>query len=74
MGKKRGPGRPLTGLQRKERYQIRLEPRIADKIRRYGGGSLTGGVLLLAEKENIKLAAGPQSTLDFPWTSSGTHP
>ena len=54
MGKKRGPGRPLTGLQRKERYQIRLEPRIADKIRRYGGGSLTGGVLLLAEKENIK--------------------
>ncbi len=50
MAKARGPGRPLTGLERKERFQVRLEPRIAEKIRRFGGDNLSRGIALLAER------------------------
>ncbi len=50
MAKRRGPGRPLTGLERKERYQVKIEPRIAERIRRFGGDNLSRGIALLAEK------------------------
>ena len=43
-------GRPLLGLERRERYQVKLEPRTAEKIRRFGGNNLSGGIALLAEK------------------------
>lgn len=40
----RGPGRPLLGLERKERYQIRLEPSLAAWLDEFGDGNRSAGI------------------------------
>jgi hypothetical protein len=40
-------GRPLLGKERRQRYQIVLEPGIAKKIKAMAGGSLSGGVTFM---------------------------
>lgn len=42
-------GRPLLGGQKRERYQIILEPRIAERARRIGGGNLSAGIARAVE-------------------------
>ena len=43
-------GRPLTGTERKARYQIMLEPVDADELRRLGEGNLSRGVRYALEQ------------------------
>lgn len=38
------PGRPLLGKERRERYQIRLEPLLADWLDKYGEGNRSAGI------------------------------
>jgi hypothetical protein len=47
-------GRPITGAEPKQRYQIALEPSIAKKLRAFGGDNLSRGIALAAGrlKEN----------------------
>jgi hypothetical protein len=43
-------GRPLLGKERKQRYQVALEPKVAEMLRRYSGNNLSGGISLMAAK------------------------
>lgn len=43
-------GRPITGQERKRRYQVMLEPRLADRLRILGEGNLSRGIALAADK------------------------
>lgn len=55
---KRGPGRPPfspTG-ERGKRYQVHLIPSVADKLREYGDGSLSQGIIRLFTKRRIRVA------------------
>jgi hypothetical protein len=49
-------GRPVVGPEPKQRYQVMLEPRIAEKLRRLGGDNLSHGIAIAAEriKEPVK--------------------
>jgi hypothetical protein len=38
------PGRPLIGKEAKKRYQVMLEPRIAERLRKLGGDNLSAGI------------------------------
>jgi len=40
------PGAHLTGV----RYQVTIPPTVADKLRRFGEGSLSGGIIKAAAK------------------------
>jgi hypothetical protein len=40
-------GRPLLGKEKRQRYQIMLEPSVADQLRSLGRGSLTAGINVL---------------------------
>ena len=44
---KRRPGRPSSG---RERYQVKILPAVADKLRRLGGGVLSDGIERAAER------------------------
>lgn len=44
----RGPGRPIEGQEAKRRYQVLLEPRIAENLRRVGDGNLSRGIARVA--------------------------
>lgn len=37
-------GRPLKGREAKARYQVMLEPAVAEKLRRLGNGNLSAGI------------------------------
>ena len=37
-------GRPILGKEAKQRYQVMLEPRTAEKLRKVGGGNLSAGI------------------------------
>ena len=37
-------GRPIVGREAKKRYQVMLEPRTAEKLRKAGGGNLSAGI------------------------------
>lgn len=37
-------GRPLTGKEAKKRYQVMLEPRTAERLRKAGKGNLSAGI------------------------------
>jgi hypothetical protein len=50
MEKRRKRGRPVTGAERKVRYQVALEPQVAEKLRRLGGDNLSRGIALAARK------------------------
>ena len=46
MNTRRRPGRPRIASAR---YQVRLPPQIARAVRRYGDGSLSRGLIKLAQ-------------------------
>lgn len=48
--KPRPVGRPLLGAEPRKRYQVVLEPRVAEKLRKYGGGNLSAGIVKAANK------------------------
>lgn len=53
---KRGPGRPPlspTGEAGK-RYQVHLLPSVADKLKAYGDGSISQGIIRLVTKRRIR--------------------
>jgi hypothetical protein len=43
MTKSKG-GRPIVGKEAKKRYQVMLEPRTAEKLRKVGKGNLSAGI------------------------------
>jgi hypothetical protein len=45
---KRGRGRPSLSGETGERYQVTIPPTVADKLRRFGDGSLSGGIIKAA--------------------------
>ena len=47
---KRRPGRPIAGREAKRRYQVLLEPRIAEKLRQAGAGNLSQGIAHAADR------------------------
>jgi hypothetical protein len=47
---KRGRGRPSLSGETGERYQVTIPPTVADKLRRFGGGSLSGGIIKAAKR------------------------
>jgi len=47
---KRGRGRPSLSGETGERYQVTIPPTVADKLRRFGEGSLSGGIIKAAAK------------------------
>lgn len=42
---KRGIGRPSLSGETGQRYQVTIPPTVADKLRRYGNGSLSAGII-----------------------------
>lgn len=40
----RSPGRPLIGTERRERYQVRLEPSLAAWLDKLGDGNRSAGI------------------------------
>jgi hypothetical protein len=51
--KKQVRGRPVAGAEKKERYQVALEPKVAEKLRKFGGDNLSRGIALAADKVKI---------------------
>lgn len=47
---KRGRGRPSLTGETGERYQVTIPPTIAEKLRRFGAGSLSAGIIKLAKR------------------------
>lgn len=45
---KRGRGRPSLTGETGERYQVTIPPSIADRLRAYGNGSLSAGIIKAA--------------------------
>jgi hypothetical protein len=51
MGKtKRTRGRPIAGQQRTQKFQVTLEPRIAEILRQLGNGNLSRGITIASEQ------------------------
>lgn len=48
------PGRPLIGSERRERYQIRLEPSLAEWLDQLGGGNRSAGIERAAKAAGYK--------------------
>lgn len=46
MKHKQTPGRPIAGAEKKERYQVALEPSVADELRAFGGDNLSRGIAM----------------------------
>lgn len=46
MKHKQAPGRPIAGAEKKERYQVALEPRVANEVRVLGGDNLSRGIAM----------------------------
>jgi hypothetical protein len=51
---KRGRGRPSLSGETGQRYQVTIPPTIADKLRTYGDGSLSQGIIRAAKKVRPK--------------------
>jgi hypothetical protein len=47
---KRKAGRPTEGAEVKKRYNVVLEPPVAERLRDYGKNNLSRGIALAAEK------------------------
>jgi hypothetical protein len=43
-------GRPIQGREAKRRYQVMLEPRVAEKLRKAGKDNLSAGIAKAAER------------------------
>ena len=52
MAAKRGRGRPPLSATGEvgERFQVHLPPSVADKLRQYGDGSLSQGIIRAAKR------------------------
>lgn len=50
---KRGRGRPPLSGETGERYQVTIPPTVADKLRAYGGGSLSAGIIKAAKRVRL---------------------
>lgn len=50
MKAKRGRGRPSLSGETGERFQVTIPPTVADKLRAYGGGSLSAGIIKAAKR------------------------
>lgn len=48
------PGRPLLGRERRERYQVRLEPALADWLDKLGDGNRSAGIERAAKAAGYK--------------------
>lgn len=46
-------GRPIIGLQVKRRYQVSLEPIVAQKLRAAAGDNLSGGIAIAAKRLKV---------------------
>lgn len=51
---KRGPGRPSFTGEPGERFQVTIPPTIAAKLRAYGDGSLSQGIIRAAKRIRSK--------------------
>jgi len=58
--KKRKPGRPLKGKERVKRYQVVLEPRDAEWLRKLGNGNLSAGIVAAKVKAELEIASYPK--------------
>lgn len=47
---KRGRGRPSLTGEPGQRYQVHLPPSVAEKLRAYGGDSLSQGIIRAAKR------------------------
>ncbi len=47
---KRGRGRPSLSGETGERYQVTIPPSLADRLRAYGEGSLSAGIIKVAKR------------------------
>lgn len=47
--KRKQSGRPIAGAEKKQRYQVLLEPSVAEVVRREGGDNLSRGVAKLQQ-------------------------
>jgi len=61
---KRGPGRPSFTGEPGERFQVTIPPSIADKLRAYGDGSLSQGIIRAAKKVRARFSANPSRRED----------
>lgn len=43
-------GRPIQGREAKQRYQVMLEPRVAEKLRKLADGNLSAGIAKALER------------------------
>lgn len=43
-------GRPILGEEAKKRYQVMLEPSVAESLRKLGRGNLSAGIAKAAKK------------------------
>lgn len=43
-------GRPVEGKEAKQRYQVMIEPRLAEKLRNAADGNLSAGIAKAAAK------------------------
>ena len=50
MKEKDRGGRPILGKETKRRYQVMLEPRTAEKLRKLGTDNLSAGIAKAAER------------------------
>jgi vacuolar-type H+-ATPase subunit I/STV1 len=49
MKPKKSAGRPVAGVEKKQRYQVVLEPSVAENVRRNGGDNLSHGLSKLPQ-------------------------
>lgn len=54
MKLKRPRGRPPLAGEAGQRYQVHLPPSVAEKLRRYGDGSLSQGIVRAAKRIRIR--------------------
>lgn len=50
---KRGRGRPPLSGETGERYQVTIPPTVADRLRAYGNGSLSAGIIKAAKRIKV---------------------
>lgn len=50
---KRGRGRPPLSGETGERFQVTIPPTVAAKLRAYGGGSLSAGIIKAAKRVRL---------------------
>ena len=56
MAAKRGRGRPSLSGETGQRYQVTIPPSIEAKLREYGDGSLSQGIIRAAKRIRLPLS------------------